>query len=133
MVVSSRCRVRALNYSRVDAGVPSSWQSPVEDVTTSITIIPSAEMKVRQILKITTRRSDEGHGVFLSIPVLWVNNVVPADSPVFSVVKEGRLEEFMELLQDGRASLRDHDEYGASLLHVSIFFVYWPMSCRASC
>ena len=90
-------------------------------------------MKVRQILKITTRRSDEGHGVFLSIPVLWVNNVVPADSPVFSVVKEGRLEEFMELLQDGRASLRDHDEYGASLLHVSIFFVYWPMSCRASC
>lgn len=121
MVVSFRRRVRALHSSRLRPGALSPWSSPLEDVTTSITIVPSAKMKVQKMFKITTRRSDESNGVFLSIPILCVNNVLPAGSLVFSIVKEGRLEEFMTLLRDGGASIRDHDEYGASLLHVGTY------------
>lgn len=133
MIVYSRRRVRALNYGRMGAGHSSSWSSPLEDVTTSITILPSADTKVQEIFKLTTRRSDETHGVFVSIPVLCVNNVLPDGSPVFSIVKEGRLDDFMALLRDGEASIRDHDEYGASLLHVSVTCSHHPMSYRDSC
>ncbi|KAM7211639.1 hypothetical protein V8F06_012992 [Rhypophila decipiens] len=54
-------------------------------------------------------------GTFSSIPRLFINRVIPADSPVFSVVLEGDLREFQRMLWDGTASLRDHDEYGAPL------------------
>lgn len=119
MIVFCRRMGRGQNYGRVGAGHSSSRSSPLEDFITSITIIPSAQMKIKQMFKLTTRRSDERHGVFVSIPVLCVNNILPAGSPVFSIVQEGRLDEFMALLRDGGASIRDHDEYGASLLHVS--------------
>jgi hypothetical protein len=48
-----------------------------------------------------------------------VNNVLPAASPVFSIVRNGQLKEFQTLLREGKASLRDQDEFGASLLFVS--------------
>lgn len=50
---------------------------------------------------------------------LVVNRVVPAGSRVFDVVRQGQLQELLEMIQRGEASLKDHDEYGASLLMVS--------------
>jgi hypothetical protein len=54
-----------------------------------------------------------------SIPRISVCRIVPNDSLVFTLVKEGSLKEFMTMLQEGKASLRDHDEQGMPLLHVS--------------
>ena len=54
-----------------------------------------------------------------SISSLTVNRVLPAVSRIFRLVEEGRIVEFQEMLREGQASLRDHDEYGASLLFVS--------------
>lgn len=46
------------------------------------------------------------------------NPILPMNSLVFTLVSEGRFDEFRQLLADGKASVRDHDEYGVSLLHV---------------
>ncbi|KAK3902849.1 hypothetical protein C8A05DRAFT_33423 [Staphylotrichum tortipilum] len=54
-----------------------------------------------------------------SIPRLQVNLVLPRDSLVFQLVQKGRVVEFEALLREGKASLRDHDDLGNSLLSVS--------------
>ena len=94
--------------------------SAIEEVTTRISFIPSRQKTPQQMFRITTCQSFTDNGVFSSIPHLEVNRVLPAGSPVFTIVKEGRLADFLALLKDGYASVRDHDEYGASLLHVGI-------------
>lgn len=63
--------------------------------------------------------SVQSRGRTSSIPRFSVNFIRPVGSPVFELVLEGRVEEFLQMLQSGTASVRDHDEYGASLLHVS--------------
>lgn len=50
---------------------------------------------------------------------LAVNQIILSDSRVFQLVKEGQLHDLRVMLQDGEATLRDHDEGGASLLFVS--------------
>ncbi|EMT71109.1 hypothetical protein NOF04DRAFT_13591 [Fusarium oxysporum II5] len=52
-----------------------------------------------------------------SIPRISICRIVPNDSLVFTLVKQGSLKEFMTMLQEGKASLRDHDEQGMPLLH----------------
>ncbi|KAF5694406.1 hypothetical protein FDENT_1273 [Fusarium denticulatum] len=52
-----------------------------------------------------------------SIPRISVCRIVPNDSLVFTLVKQGSLKEFTTMLQEGKASLRDHDEQGMPLLH----------------
>jgi hypothetical protein len=59
------------------------------------------------------------NGISFRIPSLDINRVVPNDSPIFELVEKGKISELKELVTSGRASLRDHDEYGASLLQVS--------------
>ncbi|KAH8664540.1 hypothetical protein BX600DRAFT_301390 [Xylariales sp. PMI_506] len=56
-----------------------------------------------------------------------VNRVIPDDSPVFRLVGEGRLDELRMMLEAGQASLRDHDEHGASLL---FYAMEQPHMCR---
>lgn len=58
-------------------------------------------------------------GTYNAIPRLWLNILLSTDSWVFTVVKQGRMAEFQEMLRLGKASLRDYDELGASLLFVS--------------
>ncbi|EEU38837.1 uncharacterized protein NECHADRAFT_83143 [Fusarium vanettenii 77-13-4] len=52
-----------------------------------------------------------------SIPRISVCPIIPNGSPVFRLVQEGKLREFRVLLDEGKASLRDHDEQGMPLLH----------------
>ncbi|RSL41948.1 hypothetical protein CEP54_015656 [Fusarium duplospermum] len=52
-----------------------------------------------------------------SIPRISVCPIIPNGSPVFRLVQEGKLREFRILLEEGKASLRDHDEQGMPLLH----------------
>ena len=91
------------------------------EVTTSVSLV-SRRREARHGVKISIRQTHGYGGVFLSIPHLLIHNVLPASAPVFSIVREGRLDEFKALLQEGKASLRDHDEYGGSLLFVSVCF-----------
>ena len=93
---------------------------PTEESTTGVYFIPTKQQRAQQMFRITSHQSYGYTSVVSSIPMLDVNRVLPASAPVFSIVQEGRLHEFKALLRSNRASIRDHDEYGASLLHVSL-------------
>ncbi|KAM5354570.1 hypothetical protein ACJ41O_001217 [Fusarium nematophilum] len=52
-----------------------------------------------------------------SIPRISICPILPNDSLVFRLVQQGQLDDFRILLNQGKASLRDHDEQGMPLLH----------------
>ncbi|KAI1351276.1 hypothetical protein F5Y01DRAFT_325417 [Xylaria sp. FL0043] len=83
-----------------------------------VTFMPYAPSKFNMIVASTLQRHFWGNAAS-SISRLDVNRVLPRDAPVFEVIRQGRLEKFREMLQNGEASLRDHDEFGANLLMYS--------------
>jgi len=89
-----------------------------EDFGATVTFLPTDGQRCMFAVSVQNQRLPTG--IFATIPRFSANNVLPAKSTVFRLVLEGRLREFKEMLQDGRASLRDHDQYGASLLFVSV-------------
>jgi hypothetical protein len=71
------------------------------------------------MLTVFVRQSQTFRGSPLVIPRLFINNVLPSDSLVFRIAATGQVEDLVSLVTSGKASLRDHDTKGASLLHVS--------------
>ncbi|KAK4151850.1 peroxisomal NADH pyrophosphatase NUDT12 [Chaetomidium leptoderma] len=65
----------------------------------------------------SVNRAQLAAGSFLSIPRLAVHNVVSHDSPIFKLAKEGNIQNLLELVRTGQASLHDRDDTGSSLLH----------------
>ena len=53
-----------------------------------------------------------------SIPRISISPILPLGSRVFTIIREGQLDELRALLDAGKASIRDHDERGDGLLHV---------------
>jgi hypothetical protein len=85
----------------------------------SISFLPrNSDSKSKKMFTFSFHRHALHDRILSTIPRLAVNNVLPADSAVFTVVKSGQFDIFQEMLRDGKASLRDHDEYGRSLLSV---------------
>ena len=110
-------------------------QTPTEEeeVTTSVSLI-LGHSQARHAIKVHIRQTYRDDGIFSGIPHLSVHNVLPMDSPVFEIVSQGRLREFQVLLQEGKVSLRDQDEYGASLLFVSVLLaVNVPSLLKSFC
>ncbi|KAK0652665.1 hypothetical protein B0T16DRAFT_490474 [Cercophora newfieldiana] len=66
-------------------------------------------------------------GTYCETPRLCVNRLLPSDSRVFNLVREGRLEELQAMVSRGEASLRDRDVQGMSLLH---YATSHPATCR---
>jgi hypothetical protein len=90
----------------------------VEETRTQISFVPKLSQR-QHGFQAVLRQYHDNRGTYNVIPRLSINNIIPADSLVFTLVKRGRMAEFQELLMSGKASLRDHDEYGTSLLFVS--------------
>jgi hypothetical protein len=89
----------------------------IEDFIAKVTYFPGSRNGSMLKATITQRTARDRYSS--SIPQLQVNLVLPRNSLVFQLVREGRLAEFKALLRDGKASLRDHDDLGNSLLAVS--------------
>lgn len=88
------------------------------DYIAGLSFLPRRGTRSKMFTLSVQRRAHSG-GVASSIPHLSVNFVLPTRSPVFRIVRDGTMEEFLQMLQNGKASVRDHDQYGASLLDVS--------------
>ena len=58
------------------------------------------------------------HGYCSISPSISVGMILPDDSPVFSLVRNGDVEGLLSLFRQGKASIRDHTSFGAPLLHV---------------
>ncbi|KAF2963472.1 hypothetical protein GQX73_g10101 [Xylaria multiplex] len=91
-----------------------------------ISFLPKDRREFSMLVASTIRKWDFKNAV-QSISSLAVNRVLPATAPVFEIVRNGRLQELQIMLRQGEASLRDHDEYGASLLFYS---TEHPEMCR---
>ncbi|KAB5584806.1 hypothetical protein GE09DRAFT_4704 [Coniochaeta sp. 2T2.1] len=96
------------------------------ETKTQITFVPKPNSTRHGFQAVLHQYHDDG-GSCNAIPRLWVNIIRPSDSPVFKIVEEGRLDDFREMLMTGMASLRDHDEAGASLL---FYATQQPDLCR---
>ena len=108
---------RVQTGSGVDATTVEDLLTMDEEIMASVSLIPTLQQSTKMIT-IAETQYRVGQGTFISVPRLCVNNIRPASSPVFEVVAEGRMDEFLAMLRSGQASLSDHDEYGASLLMV---------------
>ncbi|KAI1747171.1 hypothetical protein F4782DRAFT_449331 [Xylaria castorea] len=93
------------------------------DCKSVIWFLPNDIRKLSMLVASNIRQCYAGE----SISSLAVNRVLPAESPVFRVVHNGDLHRLQDMLRRGEASLRDHDEHGASLLFYS---TYCPEMCR---
>lgn len=99
---------------------PGSQTSPPdvdEEVSYSVTWAPQGSGFMLRLKQTQYRNLGGG------IPSLDINRVVPLQSPVFQVVKQGDVTGLQQLLIRGQAPLRDHCEYGWSLLMVGIHFL----------
>lgn len=108
---------RAQTRSGFDATTVEDLLMMDEQIMASVSLIPTLQQSTKMVT-ITETQYRVGQGTFISVPRLFVNNIRPASSPVFEVVARGRMDEFVAILRSGQASLRDHDEYGPSLLMV---------------
>ncbi|OBS19640.1 hypothetical protein FPOA_11365 [Fusarium poae] len=89
------------------------------DYNMSLTFLPNGNRNHHMLMATITQREILA-GSVSSISQLQVNRILPLGSPVFRIVKTGRIKELRQLLQSGKASIRDHDEKGASLLFYSL-------------
>ncbi|OTA76188.1 hypothetical protein M434DRAFT_402543 [Hypoxylon sp. CO27-5] len=96
------------------------------DYTITSTFFPDDPRKFHMLVA-STFQHEIRRGAVSSISRLAVNRILPWGSRVFRVVEDGDLHELRRMLKNGEASLRDHDEYGASLLFYSVF---QPEVCR---
>ncbi|KAJ4329222.1 hypothetical protein N0V84_000348 [Fusarium piperis] len=88
------------------------------DWTMTVAYLPGQGQNRHMVLASLARQGLSANRM-TCISRLQVNRLLPAESPVFQLVKQGNLQGFKEMLQQGKASLQDHDEYGASLLFYS--------------
>ncbi|KAK6074327.1 ankyrin repeat protein [Seiridium cupressi] len=88
-------------------------------VSATLSFLPSANVPHKRMLTISLQHIEYLDAVSLRIPRIHVNRIVPRDSLVFKLVLDGALDELRELLTQGEASIRDHDEDGRSLLNYS--------------
>ena len=97
----------------------------LEDFTAKVTYFPDS--RTGSMFEATIKQRMVWNGTFSSVPRLQVNLVLPGDSLVFQLVQAGRLADLKALLREGKASLRDHDELGNSLLVVSTNLIFQPI------
>ena len=104
-------------FSERQSGGSHAPPETVNDLETRIRFTPRLENS-RQGFETILRQHVKTGGTFNTVPMLLFNNILPFGSRVFILVREGRLSEFRKMLISGKASLRDQDEGGASLLQV---------------
>ena len=95
-------------------------EATYEEYTTRAIFMPHDKRKTSMLVMHGHIMRTAANGFVFPISSLAVNRIIPRSSKVFELVEEGRLLELQKMLQRGEASLRDHDENGASLLFVSL-------------
>lgn len=107
------CKSQQIN---TDVGVQKERHT---DCTTTVTLISRGSQRQCMLIATDYVSRATSTGDLSSISYLAINPILPLGSKVFQLVKEGRLQELREMIQNGEASLRDCDEEGSSLLFVS--------------
>jgi hypothetical protein len=98
-----------------------SAESPEPDTTEFMSTVTfmCSDVYPQIFIKALIQYQSRASGVLSATPCISVNRVVSNDSKIFHNIRNGDINSLRRLLQEGKASIRDRDEYGASLLHVS--------------
>ncbi|KAF3768153.1 hypothetical protein M406DRAFT_70247 [Cryphonectria parasitica EP155] len=111
-----RRQLRSSNTNSYSGTSDKSTESDAEDFSAILAFLPSEQSTQNKMLTVSICQTELMQGLLSSIPCISVNRVRPGDSPVFAMVKDGDLDSLRKSLQQGTASIRDHDEAGRSLL-----------------
>lgn len=106
---------------RVTGPKNSSWahfEVAGEEFLGTVTFFPANPLSSFMVIA-SVHQEELRSRTYSETPRLCVNRVLPCDAPVFKAVQGGRVEELQALISEGKASLRDRDVNGLSLLHVS--------------
>ncbi|KAH6886950.1 hypothetical protein B0T10DRAFT_490532 [Thelonectria olida] len=111
LTISTNKRRRICQTSKPDS---SGNMSTYRDVVANIMFRPSTSPWMFAVSVSQGQLFDRS---MQSIPRISICPILPNDSPVFRLVQGGQLDELRILLDERKASLRDHDEQGMPLLH----------------
>ena len=94
-------------------------QRPAKEIRTRIRTFLKQQSQLSAVL-VAYLHEFQVHTGFASLnPVISIGKTLPDDSLIFSVVREGDVEQLQGLLALRKATLRDRDSWGTPLLHVS--------------
>jgi len=94
-------------------------KADAEDFLAKLIFFPPRGSAQGRMFEMSIYQRELTKELILTIPNISVNRVRPGYSQVFRLVKEGDLNGLRKSLAEGKASVRDHDEDGRSLLFVS--------------
>jgi len=114
-VVTNNRRYSAVSDSSQDEGVAR--QTAIEFTASVRSIINHPQFQA--IVDVRFHQNVMPHGYYSISPSISVGMVLPDDSPVFSLVRNGDIEGLLSLFRQGKASIRDHNSFGTPLLFVS--------------
>ena len=89
----------------------------METFTGILTLLPKTKGENIKI-RASFAQKKMASGSFSSLPTISFHAVIPDNSKVFQLIKEGNLDGLRRMLQDGQTSLTDCDTCGRSLLWV---------------
>ncbi|KAF6815890.1 hypothetical protein CMUS01_12368 [Colletotrichum musicola] len=89
----------------------------LQENTTSVFLRPRTNGS-QYLIRATVRQFHQMYGFHSPTPTISISRIRPRSSRVFECVRRGLMDEFLQLLKTGEASLQDRDDLGASLLHV---------------
>ena len=93
----------------------------------TVTFFPANPLSSLMMIAHVHQREVRGGGTYCETPRLCINRLLPSDAPVFNFAREGRIADLQNLISQGKATLRDRDTNGMSLLHHSVGH---PPMCR---
>ncbi|KAB5582935.1 hypothetical protein GE09DRAFT_948401 [Coniochaeta sp. 2T2.1] len=120
VTTNSRRRTR-----RQQNETPASGNNGGKDFVAQISFRPKGS---NSLLSISVSRGQLHHGSVSGVPRVLLSNILPEDSHVFKIARDGTVEDLMSLLAQGQASLHDHDPWGWSLLHCAVQSGNSPMT-----
>lgn len=112
-VATNNRRYSAVPDSSQDEGV--AHQTAIEFTASIRSIINHPQFQA--IVDVRFHQNVMPHGYCSISPSISVGMILPDDSPVFSLVRNGDVEGLLSLFRQGKASIRDHTSFGTPLLH----------------
>ncbi|KAK9774981.1 hypothetical protein AB5N19_12534 [Seiridium cardinale] len=105
--------------------------SPSSIDKTIVALLVPGKNSAGRLLKASFMKSNfpKMRGHLNLAPTISVYRIVPNTSNIFYYIREGDLYGFQQSLRSGEASLRDRDEFGASLLHYASKYAR-PSICK---
>jgi hypothetical protein len=102
-----------------DTNAEDETDNELEQFIANVTFVPSKNSQRREMLSVSIEQSELLNGLLLKLPSIIARRTIPRSSLIFELAMGGRIDDFRELLMEGKASVWDHDEEGRSLLFVS--------------